>query len=57
MNQWKLYQQHKAMNKKLYGKRYPLAEIKKLAMEIKKSTEEFHGRQESIASTQNSSRS
>ena len=57
MQQWKRYQQHKALQKKLYGTRYPLAEIKKLAKEIKKSTEEFHGRQESIASTQNSSRS
>ena len=57
MQQWKLYQQHKAMQKKLYGKRYPLAQIKKLANKIKKSKEEFYGRQEAIASSKNSSRS
>ena len=57
MQQWKLYQQHKAMQKKLYGKRYPLAEIKKIANQIKKSKEDFYGRQEAITSTETRTRS
>ena len=57
MQQWKLYQQHKALQKKLYGTRYPLAEIKKIASKIKKSRDEYYGRQEAIASTETRTRS
>ena len=54
MHRFKLWQQHKAMQKKLYGKRYPLTEIKKIANKIKKSKDDFYGRQKAITSAENS---